>query len=60
MCPGRLQHGRETHFIEHVEPVVAGGAVRAERYGDAARSHVGRPARFPIQASDSTWDSASL
>ena len=36
----RLQHRREPHLLEHVEPVVAGGAVGAERDGDAAGAHL--------------------
>ena len=38
--PHRLQRRREPHLVEHVEPVVAGGAVGAERHRDAARAHL--------------------
>ena len=37
----RLERRREPHLVEHVEPVVAGGAVGAERHRDAARPHLG-------------------
>jgi hypothetical protein len=37
----RLQNSREPHFFEHVEAVVAGCAVRAERDGDPSRPHLG-------------------
>ena len=47
----RLQDGREPHLLEHVEPVVAGGAVGAERHRDAARAHLRhrRDARSELQ-----------
>jgi len=34
--PDRLQHGREAHLLEHVEAVVAGRPVGAQRHGDPA------------------------
>src|SRR5437660_2942195 len=32
--PDSLEHSREPHLLEHVEPVVAGSTVGAERHGD--------------------------
>ena len=61
--PRRAQSGRpvsrrtawsraaQPHLVEHVEPVVAGGAVGAERHRDAARAHLGdrRDARSELE-----------
>ena len=55
----RLQQRGEAHLVEHVEVVVAGRAVGAERHGDAARPHRRRPARCPIPASGSSSGSAA-
>ena len=55
----RLQHGREPHLLEHVEAVVAGGAVGAERHGDAARAQSPAPARCRCRASGSSPGSAA-
>ncbi len=49
--PNRLEAGRQTHLAEHVEVVVAGRAVGAERDADAAAPHLrdGRDARAELE-----------
>src|SRR5262245_66297810 len=39
MTPCSLEHGCQTHLLEHVEPIVARGTVRPQRYGDPASPH---------------------
>ncbi len=55
----RLQHRGKAHLVEHVEAVVAGRAVGAQRDRDALLPASRRPARLRIRASDWSRGSAS-
>ena len=54
-----LQAGRQPHLLEHVELVVAGRAVGAQRHRDAAPRASRRLARCPTRASGSIRGSAA-